>query len=77
MEPTLKEGQVVFVNLWAYVFTGPKVGDIILFDYQDKNLLKRVKKINGASCEVSGDNQTDTLEVGPINLKQIKGKVIL
>lgn len=76
MEPTVGENQVVWVNHWAYFFSKPKVGDIVIFNYQGKRLIKRIVKKLSGSFEIAGDNKKDSLNLGPINYQSIEGKVV-
>lgn len=79
MEPLYKEGQVVWVNNWSYILSKPKVGDTVVFHWQDKDLLKRVSVVDQDRVEVFGENKTDSLDskkFGDIAVKQIIGKVL-
>ena len=78
MEPSLKEGQIVWVNNWSYLLSNPKVGDIVVFRFHNKELVKRITQIKIDSVEVVGDNKADSLDskdLGSIFLKDIIGKV--
>lgn len=76
MEPTLKEGQEILVSSLPYLFTGPKVGQIIAFKQGDKFIVKRIKKVIGDRLWVLGDNKNDSTDFGWIERKRIIGKVI-
>lgn len=79
MEPTLKSGQVVWVNNWAYLFSSLRVGDVVIFKQNDQELVKRVAKINGQSVILVGDNKSDSLDsrtFGEMSSDKILGKVI-
>lgn len=79
MEPVLKEGEMVWVSNWAYLFNQPKAGDVIVFSYQNKHLLKRLTKLQGNSAWVAGDNVRDSLNLensGEIKRSDIIGKVV-
>lgn len=79
MEPTFKEGQVVWVNNWAYLTDLPKAGDLVACSHNTKVLIKRIKTINQSKVELIGDNATDSLdsrEFGPVSLSDIVGKVL-
>ena len=53
MAPTLEAGDRVLVNKFAYRFTGPERGDVILFqDMQDRATIKRVIGLPGDSISV-------------------------
>lgn len=76
MEPTLKPGQDLLVFNW---FVHSKVGDLIVFKKDDKEIIKRIKKMEGEEAWVEGDNEkgsTDSRSFGPIRKSQIIGKVI-
>lgn len=79
MLPTLKPGQDVFVFCWAYLWSKPKVGDMVAIKVEDKEMIKRVQKVHDREYFVMGDNKkksTDSREFGPIKKSQIIGKVI-
>lgn len=76
MRPLFKEGQVVWVNHWAYLFSKPKVGDIIIFKFQEKEIIKRVSEVMVGKVAVSGDNKSDSLATGLVEFRDIKGKVL-
>lgn len=73
MEPYLKEGDQVI----AFRFSGIKKGDIVVFKHKSKTMIKRITRISQDSIHVQGDNKNDSLEINPINKKDIIGKVIL
>lgn len=76
MLPTLKPGTDVLVFCWFYT---PKVGDIVAFKKDEKEMIKRIQKIKG-KIFVSGDNtkeSTDSRNFGWIKREDIIGKVIL
>lgn len=79
MLPTLKPGQDILSFNWAYFKSKPKIGDIIVIDYNGKALIKRVKKIIEGQVLVEGDNReesTDSRYFGSISLDQIVGKIV-
>lgn len=76
MKPTLNPGQDVLSVNW---FINPKIGDIVVIKQGDKEMVKRVTKIDGRQILVRGDNKkesTDSRDFGPVNMDQIVGKVI-
>lgn len=83
MEPTLRANDSVLVSSLPYLFTAPKVNDIVICnDPQTKTmLLKRIKKIQSGSLYfVTGDNlddSHDSRKFGMLERKDIIGKVIL
>ncbi len=75
MEPILRAGQVVWVSKWPRV----KAGDIVVFRFQEEELIKRVEKLDGKKVFLSGDNPSDSLDsrsFGFVERKDIVGKVI-
>lgn len=79
MEPTFRDGQLVWVYTWAYRFGKPKVRDVVIVQFADGQLLKRVSKVGTDGVVVSGDNQNDSLDsrkFGEIKYSQIIGKVL-
>lgn len=76
MEPTLREGSKLLVGQWAYLFKEPKVGDIVLFKYQGRYFIKRIRATSGEEIEVEGDNKSDSLKIDAIRKKDLIGKVI-
>lgn len=77
MLPTLKSGQDVLAWCW---FVKLKVGDIVVFKKDGKEMVKRVRQISSdRGTFVQGDNEresTDSRKFGPIKRSQIIGKVI-
>lgn len=55
MEPTLEDGDRLFINRFAYLFNEPQVGDVITFEdpAQDgRYLVKRVVGVSGDRIEI-------------------------
>lgn len=77
MMPTLKLGDRVVASSIPYLFSKPKIGDIVLFKYRDKIMVKRIKKLENRKIIVAGDNSSDSLKTEPIERSQILGKVII
>lgn len=76
MLPALKPGQDVLVLRW---FFKPKIGDLIVFEKDGKEMVKRVQKLNDRCIFVIGDNlheSTDSRHFGWIERKEIVGKII-
>ena len=79
MEPTLTQGKSILVSSIPFIFSKPKVGDIVAFKKDGKTFIKRITKINGEKYFISGDNEKDSLDsrkFGWINKSDILGKVI-
>ena len=80
MLPTLKPGQDVLCFNWAYIFSKPKIGDIVVIRLKGKEIIKRIQKTNDRRIFVQGDNKkesTDSRNFGLIDKSEIIGKVIL
>lgn len=79
MLPTLKLGQDILCFRWAYFFSKPKVGDIVVVRQGGKDIIKRIHKASDRMIYVIGDNQqesTDSRNFGPTDKSEIIGKVI-
>jgi len=76
MLPTLKPGQDVLVWCW---FNKYKVGDIVAFKKDGKEMIKRTQNTDDRRIFVIGDNEresTDSRKFGSISVDKIIGKVI-
>lgn len=79
MLPTLKPGQDVLVFNWAYIFSKPKLKDIVVVKINGRDMVKRIQKCDDRQVFVTGDNEkesTDSRSFGPIDKSNILGKVI-
>ena len=78
MQPSIKDGSRVVAFVWAYLFSRPKVGDIVVFRGNDnKEYVKRVVVANKNEFVVEGDNKEDSKKLLPISKDMILGKVVL
>lgn len=77
MIPKLKPGQQILVSSLPYLFSKPKVGDIIAFKDGKKSIIKRIKNIKKNKYLVKGDNEGDSKNYGWIDRKEIVGKLVL
>ncbi len=77
MLPTFKPNNHVIISSIPYFFRDPRVGDVILFKYNDRIIIKRITKINQEFFVVGGDNMNDSLKVEPIKKENILGKVLI
>jgi nickel-type superoxide dismutase maturation protease len=82
MMPTLSPKQEVVVSSVPYIFSKPKVGDVILLKHpkQKTFLIKRITSKKGSKYMVLGDNEKDSLDstdFGLIERKHILAKVII
>lgn len=82
MQPFLNEGDRVVVFRWAYIFSRPKVGDVVVFRHSDRN--EYIKRISAAAEKnefvVAGDNKRDSMDSrkhGHVQRKAVIGKVIM
>lgn len=79
MFPALKPGQDVLCFNWAYLFSKPKVGDIVVVKHQGKEMVKRIHYILGREYFVQGDNKKESIDsrsFGAIDRSQLIGKAV-
>ena len=77
MQPSIKDGSRVVAFVWAYLFSRPKVGDIVVFRGNDnKEYVKRVVVANKNEFVVEGDNKEDSRKMPPIQKESMIGKVV-
>jgi signal peptidase I len=76
MQPTLQEGNFVFVSSVPFIFVNPQKEDIIVFKKKGKLIIKRIKEIKNDKYKVLGDNRKDSLDFGWVEKTDILGKVI-
>lgn len=79
MLPTLKVGDKVLISSFPYMFSTPKIGDIIVFKKNGKNFIKRITGVTPQGFIVAGDNSFDSIsskKLGVISKKLILGKVV-
>lgn len=84
MYPTLKDGQLVWVDYTSETIRKVKIGDILLFKNPqgDNLIIKRLTKIdNEKGFWMRGDNQfplesTDSNNFGYVNRILMKGKIL-
>lgn len=75
MLPTLKHGQIVI----ALKAKKPKANDIIVFEHDGREKIKRIQSIKNNTAFVIGDNlaaSTDSRKFGPIQRSAIRGVVL-
>ena len=80
MFPYLKEGDIVFFKNYIDGKSGPKPGQIVIFNHplKKKCLIKRINIVNQNNIEVIGDNiefSEDSNKFGLINNEKIIGIV--
>ncbi len=85
MEPAIKSGTIVLVNLKSYRTRNPQPGDIVVFMSPEEDrqamLCKRIVSFDPStrSYKLRGDNEKDSLDsrkFGPVKKAQILGRVI-
>lgn len=84
MQPTLRSGDYVVVNTWAYRSRAPRAGDIVVLRHPRQPALCIVKRVAGTPSKdevfVVGDNadeSEDSRAFGTVRRKLIVGKVWL
>ena len=75
MEPTINEGNLVFVSSLPFLFSKPRIGDVVVLRKENKTLIKRVTRIRNDKFFLAGDNVMDSMNVWA-NKKDIKGKIV-
>ena len=80
MQPSLKEGDIVFFKIYKEGKLKPKPGQIVIFNHPLKPIIciKRIIIVNKNNIKVLGDNtelSEDSNKFGLINNKKIIGIV--
>lgn len=73
MMPFYKPGDHVLTLRWMKY----AAGDVIVFESEGKNYIKRIKKISGRVFTACGDNLEESAANYKREMNDIKGKVIL
>lgn len=79
MGPIIKNGQTIFVSSIPYLFSNPKIGDIVAFKKDEKVFIKRIARIENQKYFMTGDNKNDSLDsrdFGWIEKKDVIGRLI-
>jgi len=79
MEPFLLDGHAVLASSIPFIFSKPKIGEVVVFIYQKKSYIKRITNLKVDKFFLTGDNRKDSLDskkMGWISKKDIIGKVI-
>ncbi len=76
MEPYLKGGSFFIATNLIYKLRKPKNGDIILFKYNSKIVVKKIYKIEERKYYIEGINKNDTKDFHPITRSSILGKLL-
>ena len=84
MEPTLRDGDEVLVDLRAYRRAGPATGDLVLVRHPFQTDLKIVKRVEAVLADgrlvLRGDNpgeSTDSRSYGAVAPDRALGRVVL
>lgn len=72
MEPSFREGDFVIIRR----FGRPRIGGVVVVDYNGRQMLKRVSGISGEKYFLRGDNQVDG-KLFTVKRGAIVGKVML
>lgn len=76
MEPEIASGSFFLASSIPYFLTEPKVGDVIVFKNKNKNIIKKLTKIEKDEYFIEGLNSSDSLRFDPIRRSEILGKII-
>lgn len=76
MEPAIKQGNIVLVSSLPFLFSEPKVGDVVTFRKDELIFIKRIVKIKNNQYFLKGDNSKDSLRVSWISKKDLVGKLL-
>lgn len=81
MYPTFQHGEVILANKLSYIFSTPKIDNVVVVKRKEKNMtiLKRITSIENSKFFVEGDNKqesTDSRDFGMIEKEEIIGKVL-
>lgn len=76
MLPFLKPRDKIIVSTLPYLFSQPKITDIVVFKKDGKAIIKRIAKIEDEKIKVAGDNKNDSSYNVQIRKKEIIGKMI-
>ncbi len=75
MLPSLSDGDYVLVNKWAYLFSAPKIRDVVVVKHNGLFIIKRITKTRNRRYLVQGDGKHSS--AAWVERKQIIGKVVL
>ena len=76
MLPYFNPGERIIVSNIPFSFRQPKVGEVVVFNYYNKILVKRITKILDKKLFVAGDNKKDSLGIDSVESNDILGKVV-
>lgn len=76
MSPSLRHGQLILCYSPARI----GIGDVVVFNHQGLDKVKRVKALHKDGVYVLGDNKknsTDSRQFGLVDISNIKAKVLI
>lgn len=76
MEPSMKDGSFFIASNLPFWFTNPKPGDKVVFESEEKIIVKKINEIDNNKYYLSGENKSDDKKFPPIVRSEILGKVI-
>ncbi len=79
MLPNLQNGEYILENRFYYLFSKPKIGDVVIYDNGTKSIARVYKILENENYLLLGDKNphlTEAVTSGKINIKNIKGKVL-
>lgn len=76
MEPKIKNGSFFIVSSIPFWFRFPKAGEIVVFKNENKNIVKKIFKIENKKYFVEGENLMDSKKFDSIQKKEILGKLL-
>ena len=79
MSPFLKDKDLIIASYIPFFFKNPKINDVVVVKYDNKILVKRVKKIKENKYFIKGDNKNDSWDsssFGLVKKKDILGKFL-
>lgn len=76
MMPKLSPRDKILVSTLPYLFSKPKTGDIVVFRFEEKIMIKKIENIENGKYLVRGENESDSLKIPKLERKEILGKVI-
>lgn len=71
MNPDLTDGQMVYASGWKL----PKKGAVVVVQFNDKEVIKRISRISNVSCDLVSDNPTGS-GYKDVDLERITGVVL-
>lgn len=79
MQPLIFDNKKVLVSSIPYLFSKPKINNIVAFNYKDKIFIKKIRNIKDGNYFLEGENKNDSFDskkIGWVERKNILGKII-